>query len=367
MMLMKIDPNSSGLTRIARPSGAVLAILTVLLIALNLIAAQAQGDQRPYIGIQTSITSRGTEVVAVVPGSPGEAGGFKVGDLILSANGVTVLGDTTLESIIGQLKPGTVVKFVILRDGKAIELSVTLGNRPAGPEGSATPSAVPPASDATATGVPTTSGPRPFMGVELVTTADGIQVTKVVPGGPADQAKIQVNDLVIAIDNQQVATTEQSQAILDTKHPGDTVTLTVKRGGSVINIQVKLVERPSQTPDLSAPQATTAAGVPCPPDGPRVQLGVTYEVVTDKVVAERGLKVDYGALVTAVAAKSPADVAGIKVGDVIIEVDGDKVDAKRTLAIRLIPYNVGDTVTLTVMRDADKLTIPVSFVSGGSA
>jgi S1-C subfamily serine protease len=89
--------------------------------------------------------------------------------------------------------------------------------------------------------------------------------------------------------------------------------------------------------------------------------------VTPQIVAKNNLTVDYGALVVEVTPGSPADIAGIKPGDVITEVEGDKVDAKRTLALRMIPYIQGDTITLSVVRGGQKLSITVTLVNKGSA
>jgi putative serine protease PepD len=64
---------------------------------------------------------------------------------------------------------------------------------------------------------------------------------------------------------------------------------------------------------------------------------------------------------------SPADIAGLKVGDVVTAVDGDKVDAKHTLAVRMVAYGPGDTLTLTVVRGGNTMQMPVTLAASGSA
>jgi S1-C subfamily serine protease len=51
-------------------------------------------------------------------------------------------------------------------------------------------------------------------------------------------------DLIIAVDGQKVASPFDLNILLNRKRPGDTVTLTVFRGGKKVELPVKLGERP---------------------------------------------------------------------------------------------------------------------------
>jgi S1-C subfamily serine protease len=51
-------------------------------------------------------------------------------------------------------------------------------------------------------------------------------------------------DLIVAVDGQKVASPFDLNILLNRKRPGDTVTLTVYRGGKKIDLPVKLGERP---------------------------------------------------------------------------------------------------------------------------
>ena len=88
-----------------------------------------------------------------------------------------------------------------------------------------------------------------YVGVELNgKSSGGAAVTNVTPGSPAAGAGIQPNDLVIAIDGKTITSTDQFIATVDTHSPGETITLTIKRGGQTRSIQVKLGTRPSTSP-----------------------------------------------------------------------------------------------------------------------
>jgi S1-C subfamily serine protease len=70
----------------------------------------------------------------------------------------------------------------------------------------------------------------------------------VTPGSPAASAGLQDGDTISAINGKPVGSTEQFIATIDTYSPGDTVTLTVNRGGQTKSIKVDLGTRPATAP-----------------------------------------------------------------------------------------------------------------------
>jgi S1-C subfamily serine protease len=82
-----------------------------------------------------------------------------------------------------------------------------------------------------------------------ISQTQGVLVQDVVPGSPAEQAGLQPNDVITAVDNQPLKEDSDLGKILSTHKPGDTVTLTVVRDGQTHNVQVKLGTLPtSQNP-----------------------------------------------------------------------------------------------------------------------
>ncbi len=88
-----------------------------------------------------------------------------------------------------------------------------------------------------------------YVGVELSgTSAGGAEISPqngVQPGSPAAGAGLQAGDLITAIDGKTVASTDQFIATIDKYSPGQTVTLTIQRGGQTKQVQVKLGVRPA--------------------------------------------------------------------------------------------------------------------------
>jgi S1-C subfamily serine protease len=94
-------------------------------------------------------------------------------------------------------------------------------------------------------------------------------------------------------------------------------------------------------------------------------MGVFYREVTLNLAEERDLPVDYGVLVLApegsdqpaVIAGSPAAQAGLREGDLVTAVGGERIDASRTLDDLLTQYQPGDEATLSVLRDGEELEL----------
>jgi serine protease Do len=80
-------------------------------------------------------------------------------------------------------------------------------------------------------------------------------------------------------------------------------------------------------------------------------LGVGIQDVTHDIADSIGLKQAKGALVTQVTPGSPAEKAGIKSGDVITQVDGDRIDDARSLSRDIGAKAPGTTVDVSVWRD----------------
>ena len=85
-------------------------------------------------------------------------------------------------------------------------------------------------------------------------------------------------------------------------------------------------------------------------------LGVRIQEVTKEIAEVEKLKKPEGALVASVGQNSPADKAGIKAGDIILEFDGKKIDTMRNLPKVVANTKVGKSVQLKIWRNKKSIS-----------
>ncbi len=90
-------------------------------------------------------------------------------------------------------------------------------------------------------------------------------------------------------------------------------------------------------------------------------LGVVIQAVTPAIAESLGMGKGRGALVADVFKAGPAELAGVKVGDVIIEFDGQEVRESNDLPIIVARAPVGKEVTVKVLREGEEVKLKVSI------
>ena len=92
-------------------------------------------------------------------------------------------------------------------------------------------------------------------------------------------------------------------------------------------------------------------------------IGLSLQTVNSRIAKRNNLSVNQGAYVSSVTSDGPADKAGIKVGDVITAVNGEEISSADGMILAVRSHNIGDTITVTVVRDGESQDIAVTLGS----
>ncbi len=195
---------------------------------------------------------------------------------------------------------------------------------------------------------------RGYLGVDALTVTagdarqagmpriHGVLVQNVVSGGPAARAGVRAGDILLAVGGRPVDELNQFQSRLAQSRPGQSVTLTVWRDGAERELQASLISQAdplfqrwlaSRDP-ATGPAAPPAEGGEAPSRSDAPDWGIRFRDLTAQD-RERA-KVAAGALVEAVTPGSAAQLDGLPMGTIVVEVEGRPVgsaeEARRALA-----------------------------------
>ncbi len=291
--------------------------------------AFAQDDAPPFLGIQfTPDGVSGVVVDDVVAGSPADAAGLQVGDVLLSVDDVYISAEILAQAL-SAYSVGDTVTLGVVRDGALVELAATLGERPTEPaEAPVVPDATQEATDDDDE-APTT---RPVLGVTVEEADGGVSIAGVGEGSPAEDAGIEAGDVITAIDGESVDDIQALITLLTENYrPGDTVEVTLARDGDEQTVEVTLGEAPA-LPDN---------------DVLIVPLGaVSYDEALQAWLVEDDALAEFG----------------LQAGDLITEVNGEVITDRADLFDVLSEGVLEQTITLTVERGDDTLEIEVPLI-----
>ena len=193
----------------------------------------ALDDLKPRVKQALGIKS-GVAVMEVMPNTPASKAGLEPGDIIVQFAGKPVQDRPALQEFVEQLEPGKSYPAEILRDGKTVQLDITLEQRN---------------SDAYAKTDPQTASPEsqpevsklgfkartltPEMADELqMAGTKGVVIVEVTPGSVTAQAGIQAHDVITKVGQTKVESLEAFQKAIGEAKLADGLLLQVRRGNT---------------------------------------------------------------------------------------------------------------------------------------
>jgi len=91
---------------------------------------------------------------------------------------------------------------------------------------------------------PSLQVPKGWMGLTVTSAEGGAMVQYLMPNGPAAYAGIAINDVIVSIDGDTVGSYSDFHRVIESKTVGQTVSVTLQRGGQTMNVAVTLKKRP---------------------------------------------------------------------------------------------------------------------------
>lgn len=195
--------------------------------------------------------------------------------------------------------------------------------------------------------------PRSYLGVDSFDTADddaGVIFQSVdAPDGPADKAGLIGGDIITSFDGQPIHDEDQMTQLMERTPIGKTVDVEYLRDGEKKTTKLTTIDK-GEFDRLTRLFSKRPEGIG--------QFG--FDDDETEIVEIPGTKT-HGVQLNRVLPSRPADLAGIKNGDIVIEFDNKPIRTTKEFLMRVkraIPYS---TIDVVVVRGAERITIPVKI------
>ena len=185
-------------------------------------------------------SEKGALIALVEKDTPAERAGLKAGDIILEYNGKPINEGNELPRFVAATPVDTRVRIVIFRDGKKQDVSLVIGTLK---ETDQEPSADGTNKDDNKIGMSVEELSRENAGRFGIRDGQGLVITGVKPGSPAEEAGLQPGSIIIEINGQRPETLSAFNAITAGLKKNDVVRLLLRRtDGSVHYVAMKIVD-----------------------------------------------------------------------------------------------------------------------------
>jgi len=143
----------------------------------------------------------------------------------------------------------------------------------------------------------------------------GALVGQVVPGSPAEKAGLKAGDVIIEYNGKEISQMSMLPAMVANTHVGEKAQLVLIRDGKKQNIAVEIGKLEDEEHVVADNETGTSK-----------KLGLTVQELTPKIAESLGIEETQGLIVSDISAGSAAAEAGILRGDIILEINREKVE-----------------------------------------
>ncbi|MFN8378449.1 MAG: PDZ domain-containing protein [Anaerolineae bacterium] len=364
-------------------TGALVSALSLSALAVASAQEATETPEAPaaavqaapgFLGVRLADADSGVTVLMVLAGSPAETAGLVEGDVITSVNGTAVDSAQAVADAIGALAAGDAVSLGVTRGTEALTLDATLGL--ASDFQTQTQSAQPSMGMGNGFAMPSQSD----FALRFNADDQAWGIVELSEDSPLYAAGLRSGDLITSIDGSMYDPM-QLLAYIAGLGSNANLNLEVQRDGSTVEVTVPAADfvaagvmgrgMMQMFGDSDMGNMPFAQIIPGQGNFGDVMgfgnhalngwLGVSFVTLDESIAAQYNATLTDGAMIVDVEADSPAAQAGVQANDVVTAVNGEPVDAEHTLRDRLVAYEAGDTITLTVNRGGDVQEIQVTL------
>jgi len=175
---------------------------------------------------------KGALVNDVIKGGPADKAGIRQGDVITSLNSKEVKDPSHLQRSVAEAGIGKIAKITIFRDGKALELNITLASADSAPKQRQIESR----------GGHRQEGEADLLGlvVENTERGGGVVVADALRGGIAAEAGMRRGDVIVSINRKRITSIGEYTRAIGQAERGGTLTILVRRGDASIYFALRV-------------------------------------------------------------------------------------------------------------------------------
>jgi serine protease Do len=297
---------------------------------------------------------KGVLVSGAINGSPAHKAGLQSGDLLLSLDGreveVRFREEVPLfQQMMAELPIGREMEAIVLRNGVQKVLKVTaVARQPVRLK----------ISELKQWGIAVRN--ISFLAAKEMKrdNLEGVQIKSVRPGGPCGEAKPQIfpADIIVAVDGKPVRNVEElitmTRKITEGKNEPVPILVEFERNAKKYLTVVKVGIQELDDPGLETKKAYMEAST---------------QVITRDMAEKLGIPDRTGVRITSIYEGGNAQKAGLRVGDLIVGIDGEKIAASNPQDIEVFPvmlrqHKIGTSVELAIIRNGKESKVKVELV-----